>query len=204
VARAQFEGARGMLGFGLLVSITTLGASGCQPSTPLRRAGVEISLPDSWRPVDAPTSMVPGTPLAAWRGPEGASLVLYRTLPAPGTSAAMLAEGLANRLTNLPELKIVAKRTDKLAGEPAARVEVIAPGTGDALAPSGVGKPVAPEGKTLVPTRQVTIGIIRSSGPLFLSWHMPESAHERIAPDIEATLGSLKLSADSRLPSYSY
>jgi hypothetical protein len=119
-------------------------------------------------------------------------------------SAAMLAEGLANRLTNLPELKIVAKRTDKIAGEPAARVEVIAPGTGDALAPSGVGTPIAPAGKTLEPTRQVTVGIIRSSGPLFLSWHMPESAHARITPDIEATLGSLKLSADTRLPSYSY
>jgi hypothetical protein len=119
-------------------------------------------------------------------------------------SAAMLVEGLANRLTNLPELKIVARGIEKVADESAARVEVIAPGTGDALAPSGVGTPVAPKGKTLEPTRQVTIGILRSSGPLFLSWTMPESAHARIAPDIEATLGSLKLSADTPLPSYSY
>jgi hypothetical protein len=148
--------------------------------------------------------MVPGTPLSAWQGPEGASLVLYRTLPSPGMSADMLAEGLANRLTNLPELKIVARRTEKVAGELAARVEVVAPGIGNALAPSGVGKPVAPEGKTLELTRQVIVGIMRSSGPLFLSWHMPESAHERIAPDIEAILGSLKLSADTRLPSYTY
>jgi hypothetical protein len=148
--------------------------------------------------------MVPGTPLSAWRGPDGASLVLYRTLPSPGVTTAMLVEGLANRLTNLPELKIVARRIEKVAGEPAARVEVIGPGTGDALAPSGVGTPTAPKGKTLEPTRQVTVGIIRSSGPLFLAWHMPESAHALIAPDIEATLGSLKFSADSRLPSYSY
>ena len=130
--------------------------------------------------------------------------MLYRTLPSPGMSAAMLVESLANRLTNLPELKIVAKRTEKFGGEPAARVEVIAPGTGDAMAPSGVGTPVAPEGKTLEPTRQVTVGFARSSGPLFLTWHMPESAHARIAPDIEATLGSLKLSPDTRLSSYSY
>ena len=103
--------------------------------------------------------------------------MLYQTLPAPGVSAAMLAEALANRLTNLPELKIVARRTEKVADESAARVEVIAPGTGDALAPSGVGTPVAPEGKRLEPTRQVTVGIVRSSGPLFLSWH-----HARIGP----------------------
>jgi hypothetical protein len=148
--------------------------------------------------------MVPGTPLSAWRGPDRALLVLYRTLPPPSMSAAMLVEGLTNRLTNLPELKIVARRIDKVADESAARVEVIAPGTGDALAPSSVGTPVAPKGKTLEPTRQVTIGIVRSSGPLFLSWTMPESSHARIAPDIEATLGSLKLPADTRLPSYSH
>ncbi len=204
MARAEFEGALGTFGVNLMVALAALGASGCQPSTPLQLAGVELRLPDSWRPVEAAHSLVPGTPLSAWRGPDGALLVLYRTLPAPGVSAPMLVEALANRLTNLPELKIVARRTEKVAGQPAARVEVIAPGTGDALAPSGVGTPVATTGKTLEPTRQVTVGIVRSSGPLFLSWTMPESAHARIAPDIEATLGSLKLSADTRPPSYSY
>jgi hypothetical protein len=204
VARAQFEGALGTYGINLLVALAALGTSGCQPSTPLQRAGVELRVPDSWRPIEPSTPLVPGTPLSAWRGPDGASLVLYRTLPSPGVSTATLVEGLANRLMNLPELKIVARRTEKVAGEYAARVEVIAPGTGDALAPSGVGTPVAPAGKMLVPTRQVTVGIVRSSGPLFLSWTMPESAHARIAPDIEAILGSLKLSADTRLPSYSY
>jgi hypothetical protein len=204
VARALFEGALGTLAIGLLVALIALGACGCGPSTPLQRAGVELRLPDSWRPAEASIPLVPGTLLSAWRGPDGASLVLYRTLPSPGVSPAMLVEALANRLTNLPELKIVARRTEKVAGEPAARVEVIAPGTGDALAPSGVGTPIAPTGKTLEPTRQVIVGIVRSSVPLFLSWTMPESAHARIAPDIEATLGSLKLSADTRLPSYSY
>jgi hypothetical protein len=116
----------------------------------------------------------------------------------------MIAEGLANRLTNLPELKVMVKQTEKIAGEQAARVEVIAPGTGDALAPSGLGTPVPPAGKTLELTRQVTLGIMRSNGALFLSWHMPESAHARIAPDIEATLGSLKLSTDTGLSRYSY
>jgi hypothetical protein len=201
VVRAQFESA---LGIRVFVAIATLAAGGCQPSSRLQRAGVELRLPDSWRPVEASIPLVPGTPLSAWRGPDGASLVIYRTLPSPGVSAAMLVEALANRLTNLPELKIVARATEKVAGESAARVEVVAPGTGDALAPSGVGTPVAPAGKTLEPTRQVTVGIMRTSGPLFLSWTMPESAHGRIAPDIEATLGSLRLSAETRLSSYSY
>ena len=106
--------------------------------------------------------------------------------------------GLANRLTNLPELKLLVRRTETLAGQPAARVEVVAPGSGAALAPSGVGTPLATEGKSLVPTHQVTVGFARSRGTLFLSWHTPEQAHARIAPDIEAMLESLRLRADTQ------
>jgi hypothetical protein len=116
----------------------------------------------------------------------------------------MITEALANRLTNLPELKLLARQTETVAGQPAARVEVVAPGTGDALAPSGVGFPIAPEGKTLASTHRVTLGFARSSGPLYLTWHMPEAVHDRIAPDIEAVLKSLKLSADTGPQSSSY
>ena len=49
----------------------------------------------------------------------------------PGASAEMLAEALGNRLENLPGLKLLVKRTETVAGIPAARVEVVAPGTGD-------------------------------------------------------------------------
>jgi hypothetical protein len=148
--------------------------------------------------------MVPGTPLAAWSGPKGSSLVVFRTLPAPGASADSLADGLANRLTNLPGLSLEVKRTEEIGGSRAGRVEAVAPGTGDALAPSGVGTPIAPEGKTLQPTRQVTVALPRANGPLYLSWHLPESAYSRVAPEIESTLKGLKLSADDLPSSYSY
>ena len=39
------------------------------------------------------TWMVPGVPLRAWSGPDGASLVLYRTLPVPGASGMSLLGG---------------------------------------------------------------------------------------------------------------
>ena len=131
-------------------------------------------------------------PLAAWAGPDGSSLVLYRTLPAPGGSPAMIAEALANRLENLPELRLVVNRTEKVGETTAARVEVVAPGTGDALAPSGTGTPMAPAGKTLIPTREVTVGFHRPDATLFLTWDSPgvvvrpdrrgHQGHARIRP----------------------
>jgi hypothetical protein len=138
--------------------------------------------------------MVPGVALAAWSGPEDSSLVLYRTLPIPGGSAESIVEGLANRLENLPTLQLRVRRTERIAGTTAARVESVAQGTGDALAPSGIGTPVAPEGKTLLATHQVTLGFIRPNETLYLTWHVPESSFERIAPEIQATLDSLRLS----------
>ena len=121
-------------------------------------------------------------PLAAWSGPDGSSLVVYRTLWVPGASAEMLAEALGNRLENLPGLRLLVKRSEIVAGMPAARVEVVAPGTGDALAASGLGKPIEPAGKTLVPTRQVTLAFSRPGDTIYLTWHIPEASYERIAP----------------------
>jgi hypothetical protein len=201
VVRAQFQGALWTFGLSLLCMA---GSSGCQPVDPLQRAGIALAVPGSWKRVEPSTWMVPGTPLAAWSGPEGSSLAVYRALPFPGGSAAMIAEGLANRLTNLPGLQVLVKGTAEIAGQSAARIEVVAPGTGAAFAPSGAGSPIALDDRPLFPTRQVTLGFPRSGGTLFLSWHMPESAHPRIAPEIEAALGSLKLSTDDRTPSHSY
>jgi hypothetical protein len=148
--------------------------------------------------------MVPGVPLAAWSGPDGSSLVLYRSLPVPGGSATMVAESLANRLENLPELRLLVKRTEDLAGTAAARVEVVAPGTGDALAASGLGTPIAPAGKTLAPTRRVVLGFARPGQTLYLAWHMPESSYDRIAPEIQATLETLRFTSSGELSSDSY
>jgi hypothetical protein len=170
--------------------------AGCQPRAPLERAGIDLKPPESWQPKKAATWMVPGTPLAAWSGPDGSSLVAYRTLWVPGASAEMLAEALGNRLENLPGLKLLVKRSETVAGVPAARVEVVAPGTGDALAASGLGTPIEPPGKALIPTRQVTLAFTRPSGTIYLTWHMPDGSYDRIEPEIRATLQSLRF--DSR------
>ena len=126
---------------------------GCKPGTLLERAGIRGCAPASWHSVLPATWMVPGTPLAAWSGPDGSSFAIYRTLWVPAGSPEMLAEALGNRLANLPGLKLLVKRSEAIAGIQAARLEVIAPGTGDALAPSGLGQPIQPPGKTLTPVR---------------------------------------------------
>ena len=126
--------------------------SGCQPAGTLDRAGVAITPPDLGNPSSPCAWAVPGVALAAWAGPDGSSMVLYRILPAPRGTAAQIADALANRLENLPGLRIVVKRTESVAGTSAARIELVAPGTGDAIASSGTGTVIAPEGKSLVPT----------------------------------------------------
>jgi hypothetical protein len=136
--------------------------------------------------------MTPGTPLAAWEGPQGSSLVVYRALPSPGGSAAATLVALANRLENLPGLTLREKRVESLGDTSAARIEVVAPGTGAALAPSGTGTPVAPPGKTLVPTRQIIVALVETEWTYYITWHVPESAYKQIEPDIKLTLESLQ------------
>jgi hypothetical protein len=116
----------------------------------------------------------------------------------------MIAEALANRLENLPELKVVVHRTEKVGETTAARVEVVAPGTGGALAPSGTGKPVAPAGQALVPTREVIMGFHRPDATLFLSWTAPETSYARIAPEIQATLESVRFTSSGKPSFYGY
>jgi hypothetical protein len=177
---------------------------GCQPSGPLSRAGVTVVPPASWRVVKPPENKVPGVPLAAWTGPDGSSLVFYRALPAPGGSAKMIGEALANRLVNLPGLTLVAHRTETVGEATAARVEVIAPGTGDALAPTGTGTPIAPEGKTLFPTREVTMAFQKPEATYFLTWDMPESSYAQLAGDIKTTFESVRFASSGRPSSYGY
>ena len=146
--------------------------------------------------------MVPGTPLAAWSGPEGSSLVVYRTLWVPNGSAKMLAEAMGNRLLNLPGLKLLVKQTEVAGGVPVARVEVTAPGTGDALAASGLGEPIPPEGKVLFPTRRVMLALARPADTIYLTWHMPEKSYDQIEPDIRATLQTLRVDSGPAPPPY--
>src|SRR5262249_41402999 len=138
--------------------------------------------------------------LAAWSGPDGSALVLYRTLWVPGGTAESLTESLANRLDNLPGLDLKVRRTETLAGTTVGRVEAVAPGTGDALAASGMGTPLEPAGKTLIATREITVAFARPAETLSLTWRLPESSYQRIAPDIQATLESLRFSAGGKTP----
>ena len=104
---------------------------GCARGTPLERSGVAVTPPASWQQVRPTAWMVPGTALAAWSGPDGSSLVIYRTLWVPDGSAEMLLEGQANRLGNLPGAKLIVKRTETTAGgAPAARLELDCAGNG--------------------------------------------------------------------------
>ncbi|CAN5911633.1 hypothetical protein BH23PLA1_BH23PLA1_19820 [soil metagenome] len=162
---------------------------GCGHSAPRS----DLVLSENWESAEPSQFLVPGEALAAWRGPEGSSLVIYRTLPAPGATAESLAKDLAHRLTNLPELRVESVGFQKIGGRRAARVEAVAPGTGDALAPSGLGKAIAPHGQTLIPTRRINLGFPEPDGPIWFSWHFPESAKETIQPQVEAALATIDL-----------
>ena len=174
---------------------------GCNPGTLLERSGVALKPPASWQSVPPTKWLVPGTPLAAWSGPDGSSLVIYRTLWVPDGSAEMLLEAQGNRLENLPGTKLLVKRVETIAGVQAARIELIAPGTGDALVPSGLGEPIKPPDKALMPTRQVTLAFARPTETIYMTWHMPEGAYDRIEPDIRAALESLRFRSSPELSS---
>ena len=188
----------------LAVAAATLAlAPGCGTAAP-GAAAPDLKLSGSWKPVDRATYLAPGTRLAAWSGPSGSSLTVYRKLPIPRGTAEQVVASMTNRLTHLPGFEVAAGRVETVAGVPAARVEVVAPGTGSEIAPSGLNKAVAPEGTALVPTREITVGFPRSDGTLFLVWRMPESAREALAPEVEATLAALALPPDRAPATSSY
>jgi hypothetical protein len=172
--------------------------SGCGSRPALERAGVAVTVPEGWQPTAPRAYTVPGTALAAWTGPEGASLVVYRTLPNPEGTAEALRVDTANRLGNLPEAKLIAQKVRKIGGRDACQVELVLPGMGDAIAASGLGAPLAPKGRSLVPTRRVSVGFPRSSDTLWLAFHYPESAQPRVAPDVNRILDSLRVQSVSQ------
>ncbi len=83
-------------------------------------------------------------------------------------------------------------------------MEVVAPGTGDSLAASGLGKPIEPAGKSLIPTRQVTLAFSRPGDTIYLTWHMPEGSYERIEPEIRSTVKSLRIDSRGKTPRSNY
>jgi hypothetical protein len=171
-------------GSGLLVSLAT----GCLPrsgySTTAQVAGVPV--PEGWSPT-AVGPEVPGVRLGSWTGPEGASLVLYRTLAIPDPDPVALGLELANRLTNLPEARVLRTETHNGPAGAFALVEVVAPGDGGRLAPSGLGVPKL-DTTPLVPTRQLSAGHPSPARTLWLVAHYPDAAHERLGPVVEQIL----------------
>lgn len=174
-----------------LLALALLGVPACSEPPPLDGAGVKLTPPEGWREVDRSTWPVPGRPLGAWAGPGGSSLVVYQTLAVPGGRADELLTEQTIRLENMPGLKLEGKRVETVGGLPAAWVEAVAPGTGDALAATGMGTPVAPAGKALVPTRRVLVTLPRPADTVSLVWHAPEGEAAALRSQVDATLRTL-------------
>lgn len=176
------------------------GFAGCSPdASPSARSGVGLSPPTGWNRVEPDAWPVPGTPLAAWRGPAGASLVAYRTLLVPGASAQGQADELAHRMTNLPGVRVLDRRVASVGGFAAARVELVGPGDGSTLAPSGTGVPMR-AGTPLVPTRRLVMIVPRGGDTIQFVWHARDDAFKTIGPAIEATLAGAAIRPTS--PTY--
>ena len=182
---------------GLCASSLCLTIAGCSPQSPLEANGIKVAPGSDWKAVSLTAWPVPGTPLAAWSGPSGASFVVYVELPAPGVAAKGLGTGLATRLENLPELRLIKNDVETIDGLDAARVVAVAPGNGARLAPSGRGKPILDNGEIAKPTRRVTILIPRQRDTVGLVWHAPEQSAASLEGAIVTMLKSLKLSRDA-------
>ncbi|HVR76485.1 MAG TPA: hypothetical protein VMT52_19300, partial [Planctomycetota bacterium] len=113
----------------------------------------------------------------------------------PNTTAEQLLVQTRFLLENLPTLEIRSGVVTEAGGKPAVRVEVVQEGTGAALSPTGLGKPIPPAGKAQFPTRRVWIRIPRAAaeGTLEIFFHAPEEEYAGLAPAWEEALKSLKL-----------
>ena len=186
--------------FGLLLAISPVG---CGDTSREGRAGLKVVVGDEWTHLSPTDVVVPGTVVSAWTGPEGASLVAFTSLPIPEPNPEALGRELAVRWLNLPGVTVEGSSVQTYSGQKAARVEAVGPGTGSALAPSGVGTPIAPEGKSLIATRRISVSFARKGDTLTLIWHFPESARAAIEPKVESILRSIEV-ADVVGPTYSY
>ncbi len=167
-----------------LIALAFLG--GCGSGIPLERAGVDqLQTPGGWTVNRPDYWTVPGVPLASWKGPDGESFVVYRELSVTGTDAASIAKRVANRYENFPGLTVISAKSTMYAGQSAARIEAVAPGTGAAFLPTGTGVPLASDGLAPVPTRRILISIPRGSEILSLLWHAPEEMAESLNTQIE-------------------
>ncbi|MFO0954749.1 MAG: hypothetical protein U0835_27020 [Isosphaeraceae bacterium] len=177
-------------GRGGLASVLMLAAfSGCGQGAG-QPTDLMVRPPQGWE-VEPGQWMVPGKPLRAWLGPDGASLVWYRSLPAPGIDALGLARAAGNRLQNLPDVQNVTVSPENLTGIDAARIEAVGPGTGSAFVPSGAGTPVAPKDGGLKPTRRIQILVSRPGETSHLVFHALENQASSLESAVRETLAGL-------------
>ena len=200
------------MGTGALALVIALG---CEPG-PRDRLGYGLDVPPAWKKWTGPQPTVPGDVLEAYEipAPEPApgeaasrpgSFIVFRSPHAPATTAAQLLTATHYLLLNLPSLRIESEREAQVGGSPAVVIEVVADGSGGALYPTGLGKPLPPPGEAgpAVPTRRIWVRIPRGPklGVLELFFHAPESVATRLRPAWDAVLASLRVNKeDPSLP----
>lgn len=180
--------------FWLCAVSIAIGVSGCASGNPLEDAGVQVAPSAEWKPIKAKQEDLPPAPrttIAAWRGPENALFVVHRDLAIPGGDPASLETEVTTRLRNLPGLTLGEHKVETIAGRPAVKIELTAPGTGDALAPTSTGVAKDDAGRALSPTHRLTVGFVRKGDTLWLTWHYPETAAAIVKPTIERMLKSM-------------
>ena len=145
------------------------------PASPcrLRRRGGQPILPQH---------QVPGVPLAAWSGPDGSSLVLFRTLPSPGGSRENDRRGRRQPARESAGLTLVVHRTETVGDIPRRGSKSSRRAPAMPWPPADPAFRPSPPGKSLLPTREVTIGIHRPEATLFLTWNIPESSYAASRP----------------------
>jgi hypothetical protein len=171
-------------------------AGGCD-ADPKARAGYEIVVPPAWPRWTGAAPVVPGETLEAYRVPAAAgagSLVVFRSPYLPETTVAQLLVARRNLLLNLPSFEIREAREMEVAGKPALLFDVAGEGTGWALSATGLGKPIPPEGEKQFPTRRLWVTVPRGPelGTLEVFFHCPAAEFERLRPEWEGVLRSLR------------
>jgi hypothetical protein len=174
-------------GFGFLLGLL-LGTSGCAPGTSASLTANDLALrpPEGWTPAVEGAPEVPGDLIAAWHGPDGATLVAYRNLPIPGPDPAALATELANRLRHLPGTRILREETRTIGATRLAHVEAVGAGNGGGWIIAGLGQLVP----GAIPTHRVAYGLPRATHTLWLVWYAPETTRGAIDASIEQTLAN--------------
>jgi hypothetical protein len=168
-------------------------AQGCGSHSPTTSDAIvaALALPAGWQPEPRSEAIVvPGDALAGWTGPEGARLVVYRTLYVPQATARSLANELATRLVNDPGVTLLQNETRRVGSHDVGCVSV----------------EVSPPGGDSPGRRRDWVCLARDDGTYWLRWDYPASARGRFEAEIDRHIESLAqlapASAASPSPAY--